>query len=67
MPRQRSPLSSLTFPAQQQEAKDLPFASAHRANLLPTKRYYRVGSIYVRRATTDYYINHLSLVLNSLY
>ena len=37
MPRQRSPLSSLTFPAQQQEAKDLPFASAHRANLLPTK------------------------------
>ena len=37
MPRQRSPLSSLTFPAQQQEAKDLPFASAHKANLLPTK------------------------------
>ena len=42
-------------------------ASAHLANLLPTKAYNLVGSIYVLRAAADYYIKHLSLVLISLY
>ena len=31
------------------------------------KRYNLVGSIYMLGTATDYYINHLSLVLNSLY
>ena len=57
-PCQRSLLLSLTFPTQSlpREAGDilgvaniLTCASVHIANLLPTKRYYLVGSIYVRR------------------
>ena len=38
----------------------------HIANLLLTKRYYLVGFIYVFGGAAIYYINHLSLVLNSL-
>ena len=38
----------------------------HVPNLLPTKRYFLVGSIYVSGAATEYYIN-LSVVLKSLY
>ena len=45
--------------------KYLTMCPAYIANLLPTKRYYLVGSIYKLGAATEYYIN-LSLILNSL-
>ena len=48
-------------------ASILTSASAHIANVLPTKAYFLVGSIYVLGAATKYYINHILLILNSLY
>ena len=47
-------------------ASHLTLADGSRANLLPTKKYYSVGSIYVLGMATEYYIS-LSLVLNSLH
>ena len=40
--------------------------SAHIPNLLPSKRDYSVGFIYVLGTAAEHYIN-LSLVLNPLY
>ena len=45
----------------------LTMCPAHIANSLSIKRIYLVGSFYLLGAATGYYINHLLLVLNSLY
>ena len=61
-----TPLVTKCFPPNPCLRNPQPCVSAHIANLLAAKRYYLVGPIYVLGAPTDYYINHLSLVLNSL-
>ena len=65
LPNQPLPQGGRGFPKGWQVF--LPCASAHIANLLATKKYCLVGSIYGLRGATGYYVSHLLLVLNSLY
>ena len=50
------------------EAEDLPGVGKYLNHVhVLTKRKYLVDSIYMIGVATDYYINHLLLVWNSLY
>ena len=62
MPRHSSPNASHPNPCLGKQKISLEVASvltlysAHTAHLLPTKRYYLVGSIYVLGTAAEYYI-----------
>ena len=57
-------LPTQPLPREAEDFLGVASASAHIANLHPTKRCYLVGSVYVLRAATEYFIN-LSLLLNN--